>query len=107
MQVTTTPAKRLVGEVEIPDLINHISPLYNTGAIADGDTHLSRFLMSSDCLNTIKAFRQMGVNINVPDSNNVTISVGYTGLNRPLHPLMLATRHNCPAFNRFIVWPEL
>ena len=88
MQVTITPAKRLVGEVEIPGDKSISHRCIILGAIADGETHLSRFLMSSDCLNTIKAFRQMGVNINVPDSNNVTISgVGLYRLKPPSSPI--------------------
>ena len=44
--------------------------------------------MSSDCLNTIKAFRQMGVLIDIPDPGSVIIrGVGLYGLKPPSSPI--------------------
>ena len=88
MKLSITPAKRLVGEAEIPGDKSISHRCIILGAIANGDTRLSRFLMSSDCLNTIKAFRQMGVLIDIPDPGSVIIrGVGLYGLKPPSSPI--------------------
>lgn len=65
MQVTITPVKQLVGEVRIPGdkSISHRGVML--GSLAKGTTRLSNFLLSEDCLNTIKAFRAMGIDIEI------------------------------------------
>ncbi|NLC43733.1 MAG: 3-phosphoshikimate 1-carboxyvinyltransferase [Clostridiales bacterium] len=65
MQVTITPVKQLVGEVKIPGdkSISHRGVML--GSLAKGTTRLSHFLMSEDCLNTIKAFQAMGIDIEI------------------------------------------
>ena len=77
-----------MGEAEIPGDKSISHRCIILGAIANGDTRLSRFLMSSDCLNTIKAFRQMGVLIDIPDPGSVIIrGVGLYGLKPPSSPI--------------------
>ena len=54
------------------------------GSIANGTTDISGFLAGEDCLATLQAFRQMGVEINERDATTVTINgVGADGLNAP------------------------
>ena len=54
------------------------------GSLADGITRVSGFLEGEDSLATLKAFRDMGVQIEGPDHGNVTIhGVGIDGLKAP------------------------
>lgn len=57
------------------------------GALADGDTHISGFLMGEDCLSTIDCFRRMGVQIDVRDGGVTVHGVGLHGLRAPEGPL--------------------
>lgn len=57
------------------------------GALADGDTHISGFLMGEDCLSTIDCFRKMGVQIDVWDGGVTVHGVGLHGLRAPEGPL--------------------
>lgn len=57
------------------------------GALADGDTHISGFLMGEDCLSTIDCFRKMGVQIDVQDGSVTVHGVGLHGLRAPEGPL--------------------
>jgi len=58
------------------------------GAIAEGVSHISGFLDGEDSLNTLRAFRAMGVNIDGPHHGQVTIhGVGMHGLQQPVEPL--------------------
>ncbi|MDN5276172.1 MAG: 3-phosphoshikimate 1-carboxyvinyltransferase [Clostridiales bacterium] len=84
MKITITPAKRLAGEIRVPGdkSISHRAIML--GSIAKGDTHITYFLMSDDCLSTIRAFRQMGVLIEIIDSETVTVKgQGLHGLKAP------------------------
>ncbi|MBP7900453.1 MAG: 3-phosphoshikimate 1-carboxyvinyltransferase [Gammaproteobacteria bacterium] len=58
------------------------------GALAKGTTHVTGFLEGEDSLNTLKAFRAMGVTIEGPNQGKVTIQgVGLRGLIAPKAPL--------------------
>lgn len=58
------------------------------GALAQGTTQVTGFLEGEDSLNTLKAFRAMGVRIEGPDHGKVTIEgVGLRGLKAPTAPL--------------------
>ncbi|MBM7581697.1 3-phosphoshikimate 1-carboxyvinyltransferase [Caldicoprobacter guelmensis] len=84
MKLTVTPAKRLAGEIRIPGdkSISHRAIML--GSIAKGDTHISHFLMSDDCLSTIRAFRQMGVPIEITNPETVIVKgQGLHGLKAP------------------------
>ncbi len=88
MKLSITPAKRLLGKAEIPGDKSISHRCIILGAIANGETHLSRFLMSNDCISTLKAFRQMGVNISVPGPDKVVIKgAGLNGLKPPSSPI--------------------
>jgi len=79
------PGGKLSGEFRVPGdkSISHRSIMF--GAIADGTTHVTGFLQGEDSLNTLKAFRAMGVEIDEPnEKGEVTIKgVGINGLKAP------------------------
>ena len=59
------------------------------GSIANGVTNVSGFLEGEDSLATLKAFQQMGVQIERTGSNIAIRGVGKHGLKSPLEPLDL------------------
>ena len=82
-------AGALHGEIEVPGdkSISHRSIML--GALAEGDTRASHFLMSADCLSTISCFRQLGIDIE-EDREADTVVVhgkGLHGLSAPLDTL--------------------
>ena len=81
---------RLSGDIRVPGdkSISHRSIMF--GSIAEGTSRISGFLEGEDSLNTLRAFRAMGVNIEGPDSGRVIIhGVGMRGLKKPAQPLDL------------------
>jgi len=85
------PGGHLSGQFRVPGdkSISHRSIMF--GALADGITRVSGFLQGEDSLNTLRAFRAMGVEIDGPDAGgNVTIQgVGIDGLRTPAKALDL------------------
>jgi 3-phosphoshikimate 1-carboxyvinyltransferase len=84
------PGGALRGRVRVPGdkSISHRSIML--GALADGITAVSGFLEGEDSLATLRAFRQMGVEIDGPADGRVTIhGVGLHGLKAPSSPLDL------------------
>ena len=76
--------KGLHGSLRVPGdkSISHRSIMF--GAIAEGVSHISGFLEGEDSLNTLRAFRAMGVEIEGPEAGKVTIhGVGMRGLKKP------------------------
>ncbi len=62
------------------------------GSIANGQTHIRGFLAGEDCLATLAALRQMGVNIEQKASDEVLIDgVGLRGLSAPETQLRYAS----------------
>ena len=60
------------------------------GSIANGTTRVSGFLPGEDCLATLRAFRQMGVDIERHGADRLTINgVGLNGLKPPAGALDL------------------
>jgi 3-phosphoshikimate 1-carboxyvinyltransferase len=58
------------------------------GSLAEGTTHVSGFLTGEDCIATMNAFRQMGVQIEGPVDKKVVIhGVGMHGLSAPIDAL--------------------
>ena len=55
------PPSGLKGEVSVPGdkSVSHRAVMF--GAIAEGDTHITGFLDSADCLSTISCFEKMGI----------------------------------------------
>lgn len=75
---------KLRGEITVPGdkSISHRSIIL--GSLAGGTTKVRGFLESEDCMNTIRAFRQMGVKIEQLSPGEYTIQgVGLDGLCEP------------------------
>lgn len=53
------------------------------GAIANGKTKITNFLMGEDCMSTIECFRKMGVKINIEKDTVIVEGVGLNGLKQP------------------------
>lgn len=83
MSHIVTPASSLRGAITVPGdkSISHRAVMF--GAIAEGDTHITGFLMGEDCLSTISCFRKMGVDITVSDQEVIVHGVGLHGLKAP------------------------
>ncbi len=84
------PGGSILGDVRVPGdkSISHRSIIF--GAIANGVTSVSGFLEGEDALNTVAAFREMGVTIVGPENGNLTIyGVGKHGLQMPRKPLYM------------------
>jgi 3-phosphoshikimate 1-carboxyvinyltransferase len=85
-----TPGGKINGTLRVPGdkSISHRSIIF--GSIADGVTHVSGFLEGEDALNTVAAFREMGVTITGPEEGELTIyGVGKHGLQAPREPLYM------------------
>jgi len=66
-------SKALIGRIQVPGdkSISHRSIIL--GSITEGSLSIRNFLHCDDCLNTISAMRQLGVNITV-EKQEITIS---------------------------------
>ena len=53
-------------------------------SIAEGKSYIHNYLMSDDCLMTINAFKQMGLNIEQKDTSLIIHGVGINGLKNPV-----------------------
>lgn len=85
---TTKPDRQLTGTLRVPGdkSISHRSIML--GSIAEGTTHITGFLTGEDCIATMNAFRQMGVEIEGPENKKVVIhGVGMHGLKQPQNEL--------------------
>lgn len=73
----------LCGTISVPGdkSVSHRAVMF--GALAQGTTHITGFLMGEDCLSTIDCFRKMGVRIDVTDDEVVVHGVGLHGLKAP------------------------
>jgi len=83
-KVTIQPKSRLRGEICPPGdkSISHRSVII--GAIADGVTDIENFLPGDDCIATIRAFENMGVNVEGAGTSNVRVhGAGLDGLKEP------------------------
>ncbi|MDH5423830.1 MAG: 3-phosphoshikimate 1-carboxyvinyltransferase [Gammaproteobacteria bacterium] len=84
LQFKLQPATKITGEIRVPGdkSVSHRSIMF--GSIAEGTTHVSGFLEGEDSLNTLRAFKAMGVQIEGPRDGKVTIhGVGMHGLHKP------------------------
>ncbi|CAK0778726.1 3-phosphoshikimate 1-carboxyvinyltransferase [Gammaproteobacteria bacterium] len=80
----------LLGHLRVPGdkSISHRAIML--GAISEGTTEIEGFLEGEDSLATLRAFRVMGVQIEGPHKNRVTVQgVGLHGLQAPAGPLDL------------------
>lgn len=80
----SSPVDTLQGEIRVPGdkSISHRAIIL--GAIAQGVTRVNGFLEGEDCLATLRAFQAMGVKIEGPVDQGVSIhGVGKYGLKKP------------------------
>ena len=77
----------LIGEFEVPGdkSISHRAVIF--GSLAKGQTEIDHFLDGEDCLRTVDAFRQMGVDIEQQGESIVINSGGAESLTEPKAPL--------------------
>ena len=73
----------LTGEIAVPGdkSISHRSVMF--GAIAEGDTTVTGFLLGDDCLSTVACFRQMGIEIEQTGEKLIIHGKGFNGLKEP------------------------
>lgn len=84
------PGGQVTGEIRVAGdkSISHRSIIL--ASIADGITRVTGFLEGEDALNTVAAFREMGVTIVGPENGELTIyGVGKNGLQAPRKPLYM------------------
>ncbi len=83
MSYPFTPASSLRGTVTVPGdkSISHRAVML--GALAEGDTHITGFLMGEDCLSTISCFRKLGIPIEVSSDEVIVHGAGMHGLKAP------------------------
>jgi len=90
VQFVARPGGRLSGTLRVPGdkSISHRSIML--GSLAEGVTRVSGFLEGADSLATLRAFCDMGVQIDGPKEGRVTIhGVGMWGLKAPAGPIDL------------------
>lgn len=78
------PAQQVAGEVKVPGdkSISHRAVMF--GAIARGTTRIEGFLEGEDCLATMRAVRQLGVEVERPAPGTVVVrGAGLQGLKAP------------------------
>ena len=89
MEKIISPHSSLKGEVTVPGdkSISHRAVMF--GAIAEGDTHITGFLDSADCLSTISCFEKMGIRFEKdPEKKSVIVhGQGLHGLRAPSETL--------------------
>lgn len=84
------PGGTVEGDIRVPGdkSISHRAVIF--ASIANGKTEISGFLEGEDALNTVAAFREMGVTIVGPEAGSMTVyGVGLNGLQAPRVPLYL------------------
>jgi len=76
-------SKALIGRIQVPGdkSISHRSIIL--GSITEGSLSIRNFLHCDDCLNTISAMRQLGVNITVEKQEITITGKGLFGLTEP------------------------
>lgn len=82
------PGGQVAGSLRVPGdkSISHRAIIF--GSIANGVTHVKGFLEGEDALNTLAAFRELGVTIIGPEKGELTIyGAGKHGLQPPRKPL--------------------
>lgn len=75
------------GQLQVPGdkSISHRAIMF--GSLAKGTTKVTNFLNGDDCLHTMQAFRELGVNIKQSGTNITIISEGYNHFIEPKVPL--------------------
>jgi 3-phosphoshikimate 1-carboxyvinyltransferase len=79
--------KRIHGQLQVPGdkSMSHRSVIF--GSLAEGKTTIHNFLMGEDCLRTIHAFQEMGVDIHVTNEMITINGNGISELAEPKNPI--------------------
>lgn len=87
MQALTYASQGLQGTLTIPGdkSISHRALMI--GALAEGQTEIENFLAGQDCLSTLRAFQDLGVEIERQEDRVKIQGCGLQGLKAPDHPL--------------------
>ncbi len=85
--LTITPGRPLRGTVAVPGdkSITHRAIILS--ALGDGSTGISGYCRGEDCLNTMRAFRGLGVRVDEADHRLVVHGKGMWGLTEPEGPI--------------------
>jgi 3-phosphoshikimate 1-carboxyvinyltransferase len=85
--LTITPGRPLRGTVAVPGdkSITHRAIILS--ALGDGATTISGYCRGEDCLNTMRAFRSLGVRVDETDHHLVVHGKGMWGLTEPESPI--------------------
>ena len=84
MDLTIEPKSNLSGEVKVPGdkSISHRAVML--GSLAQGETEIEGFLTGDDCLSTVQAFQDMGIEIEGVGSTSMVVhGQGLNGLEEP------------------------
>ena len=84
MDFTVSPGGVMSGKFSVPGdkSISHRALLM--GAIAEGETRISGFLAGADCLATLAAIRALGIQVDTPTPDRVSVhGKGLMGLHEP------------------------
>ena len=88
--VVCGPGGRVAGDTTVPGDKSQSHRAVIFGSLAKGTTRGSGFLAGEDSLNTLEAFRAMGVDIERPDETSLVIrGKGMHGLTAPQSPLYM------------------
>lgn len=84
MDTTLSPARKLVGTIQVPGDKSISHRLAMLGAIADGQTSIENFASSQDCQSTISCLKLLGVPTQTTGENQLTLfGRGLQGLTTP------------------------
>ena len=90
INLRVSPGGRVNGDIRVPGdkSVSHRSVIF--ASLAEGVSHVSGFLEGEDALNTVAAFREMGVTIVGPENGKMTVyGVGMHGLKPPRKALYM------------------
>src|SRR5207249_8437938 len=73
MKTTLTPAKKLLGTVQLPGDKSISHRLAMLGAIAEGNTIIDNFATSQDCHSTLSCLKLLGIPIEITHETRVLI----------------------------------
>ncbi|WJE14087.1 3-phosphoshikimate 1-carboxyvinyltransferase [Halobacillus sp. ACCC02827] len=79
--------KKIIGELNVPGdkSISHRSVIF--ASLAEGTSKITNFLTGEDCLRTVQAFRDMGVEIEQDDGSLTIHGKGIAALQEPVVPI--------------------
>jgi 3-phosphoshikimate 1-carboxyvinyltransferase len=85
--LTITPGRPLCGVLSVPGdkSITHRAIILS--ALGDGPTTISGYCRGEDCLNTMRAFRSLGVRVDETDRQLMVHGKGMWGLTEPAEPI--------------------